>query len=440
MPKTPNFLIGYGERLTDPVKPPPTNPTKASPYSFLEAQTRVLPMVRSAASELASLPPLACPAGKTVAVLTLHPEYLAKSYFPAALLQSVGLDSIGSRPAQVKPQKWTRKPAPELTETTELFVSGSRDTVRAWAESLPFWTEQTLGGPELVSIEHFRAQRPADRMQPIHSSQKELPLEIVLHAAANRASSFIIEGFEAFLKSLNLAADFDRRFHVGGLCFLPMQAPRAKIPEVTKFSFLRVLRQMPRLRMLNPIVRSVATQGFDCQVPSASAQNSGTRVAIFDGGLAKESPLTRWVQPMDPPQIGPPVPEYLEHGHQVTSALLFGSLKPGEPPRPPFTGADHYRVLDATPANNPYELYDVLERIRLVLESRPYDFIGVSIGPDLPVEDKEVHPWISFHREDSRIVRYRQHWPPRPPKRQRPNSSAIRFCQWPVSGRRKFRE
>lgn len=136
MPETPNFLIGYGERLTEPVKPPPTKPTKSPPYSFLEAQTRVLPMVRSTAQEMASLPPLACPAGKAVAVLTLHPEYLAKSYFPAALLQSAGLDPIGSRPAQVKPQKWTRKSQPELSETTELFVAGSRDAVRAWAEQL----------------------------------------------------------------------------------------------------------------------------------------------------------------------------------------------------------------------------------------------------------------------------------------------------------------
>ena len=399
MPNPPNFLLGYGERLTEPVAPPPRTSIKQPPYSFIEARSRLIPMVQATVHELSHLPALACPNGQTVAVLTLHPEYLAKSYFPAALFQSVGLDSIGSRPAQVKPQKWTRKAEPELTETTDLFLAGSRDALRRWSASLPYWNDQTPGGKELVSVEQFRAQRVDDRLKEMQSTHKDLTLEIVLHASASRSSSFILEGFEAFLKSLNLKADFDRRFHVGGLCFLPMQAPRAILRKVAEFSFLRVLREMPRLRTLNPIVRSVPAGGFDCPLPTSPAANTAARVVIFDGGLAKNSPLTRWVQPVDPPRIGNPVADYLNHGHQVTSAFLFGSLKRGEPPIAPFTGADHYRVLDDTSANDPLELYDVLERIRKVLESSAYEFVSLSIGPELPVEDKDVHGWTAFFDE-----------------------------------------
>jgi hypothetical protein len=356
-------------------------------------------MVQEAVKELAKLPDLACPNGQTVAVLTLHPEYLAKSYFPGALFQSIGLDSVGSRPAQVKPQKWSRKSAPELTETTELFVTSSRNALRQWSASLPYWNDQTPGGKELVSVEQFRAQRVEDRLKEIQPGQKDLTLEIVLHASANRSASFILEGFEAYLKSLNLKANFDRRFHVGGLCFLPMQAPRAILRQVAEFSFLRVLREMPRLRTLNPIVRSVSTPGFNCTLPTTPAANTTARVAIFDGGLAKNSPLARWVKPVDPPNIGNPVADYLNHGHQVTSAFLFGSLKRGEQPLQPFTGADHYRVLDEKSAKDPLELYDVLERIRKVLESSAYEFVSLSIGPEMPVEDNDVHGWTAFFDE-----------------------------------------
>ena len=42
------------------------------------------------------------------------------------------------------------------------------------------------------------------------------------------------------------------------------------------------------------------------------------------------------------------------------------------------------------------ELYSVLERIQDVLESRPkYDFVNISLGPDLPIEDDDVHAWTA---------------------------------------------
>src|SRR6478735_2370566 len=94
---TPNFLIGYGERLVDRISPPKGGGPKTPPYPFAEARARLIPMVQATAEELTALPDLACPNGQAVAVLTLHPQYLAKSFFPAALLQSAGLEAIGSR-------------------------------------------------------------------------------------------------------------------------------------------------------------------------------------------------------------------------------------------------------------------------------------------------------------------------------------------------------
>jgi hypothetical protein len=396
MPSTLNFLIGYGESLTEPVSQPPKDLDKKTPYTVEEAKGRVTPMVQAAAKDLQQLPAIACPGDQAVVVLTLHPEYLAKSYFPQTLLHSLRLDSIGSRPTQVRPDKWTRKGDPELTDSTDLFIAGPREAFTSWAVGLPHWTKQIPGADELVAIERLRSQRPEDRMQPIHSSARELALEVVLHASAKRSAGFIVEGFEAFLKHLGLKANFDRRFYVGGLCFMPMKAPATSVKEIAKFSFLRVVRAMPRLRMLNPIVRSSSTPGFRCNLPTAPSVNPETRVAIFDGGLPATSPLTTWAQPIDPPGIGRPVPDYLEHGHHVTSALLFGSLNRDEQPQPPFTAADHYRVLDEVSANDPDELYDVLERIRGVLENRSYEFISLSIGPNLPIEDTEVHGWTAF--------------------------------------------
>jgi Subtilase family len=306
----------------------------------------------------------------------------------------VGVESIGSRPSEVKPEKWTRRSQPELAETTELFVAGSRRVFSDWAERLPNWIDNFPGADQIVSIEQIRPQRPEDRMQHITSKAKELVLEIVLHATP--ASNFILEGFEVFLKSLGLKANLDRRFYVGGLCFLPLMAPRELISKTAEFSFLRVIREMPRLRTLNPYVRSIRARAVPCSLPVSGVISPNTRVAIFDGGLPQDSPMTRWVLPVDPPGVGEAVPEYLEHGHQVTSALLFGSVKQGEQLLPPFCGGEHYRVLDKESATDPLELYDVLQRIRTVLQNERYEFINLSIGPELTVEDKEVHGWTAF--------------------------------------------
>src|SRR5439155_17139231 len=77
--------------------------------------------------------------------------------------------------------------------------------------------------------------------------------------------------------------------------------------------------------------------------------------------------------------------------------LLFGPLQDGVTAERPYAKVDHYRVLDEdTMKDDQQELYTVLERIQDVLETRPkYDFVNLSLGPDLPVEDNDVHAWTA---------------------------------------------
>ncbi len=99
-----NYLLGRAERLVRKIDPPPINPKKAHPYSFEEALARVVPKMDTAAKALAKLPKAACPHDEAVALLTLHPAYLAKSYFPANLLDEANLRSVGSRQRILSPE------------------------------------------------------------------------------------------------------------------------------------------------------------------------------------------------------------------------------------------------------------------------------------------------------------------------------------------------
>jgi hypothetical protein len=91
------------------------------------------------------------------------------------------------------------------------------------------------------------------------------------------------------------------------------------------------------------------------------------------------------------------VPEFQNHGTAVTSALLFGPLQDGITAERPYATVDHYRVLDVnTLKDDQQDLYTVLERIQDVLESRvKYDFVNLSLGPDLPIEDNDIHAWTA---------------------------------------------
>jgi hypothetical protein len=79
----------------------------------------------------------------------------------------------------------------------------------------------------------------------------------------------------------------------------------------------------------------------------------------------------------------------------VTSSFLFGHIDPTKPIRRPYAPVDHYRVLDATPGQDPHELYEVLARIDKVLVEKQYDFINLSIGPKWPIQDDDVHAWTA---------------------------------------------
>jgi len=394
-----NYLIGYGERLAADIAAPVGGAPKKHPYSFGEARKRLAPKVKAAVMELADLPNELCPKDQTVALVTLHPTYLAKTYYPAELLKTYGLETVGSRAREVSPDKWTKKKPPDSAVTSELFVAGTRSHFRQFATDIDRLRETAAGADDLIKIEDFRVQPPSEKLKPFRSHDKEPLLEVVLHAQPIRQDAFILDGFEAYLHSLDLKPNLDkRRFFAEGLCFLPLRVPREVAAEVVKYSFLRMAREMPRLRQFRPVAR--ATPGFSsfaCKLPQGGPIDGHIRVAVFDGGVKSDAKLDPWVARKKTKDLGDAVPEFQNHGTAVTSALLFGPLQDGVTADKPYASVDHYRILDAeTLKDDQNELYTVLERIQDVLESRPkYDFINLSLGPDLPIEDNDVHAWTA---------------------------------------------
>ena len=235
MAKQPNFLLGNGHRLTTPVSISKAMEAKDPPYNLASAKSRLTPQFAAAAASITSLPNKACPDGYSVGLVTLHPQYTAKSYFPGDLLREARMEAIGSRPARTTPEKWTKQGAPEESPTTELFVSARREDFERFATGLPELTEADRSSRDLFKIENFRAPQTSDRIQAIGEPSVEPMLEVVLHTSGIPRPARILEAFEAYAQSLGLDPLMDRRFDVSGLSFLPVRTSRDLIGELSQF-------------------------------------------------------------------------------------------------------------------------------------------------------------------------------------------------------------
>jgi hypothetical protein len=397
-----NFLLGYGERLVRDIPPPTVVPEKVHPYELAEAKRVLIPQAQAVAESLGELPELACPEDRAVALFTLHPTYLAKSYYPSRLLRYLGLEAVGSRGREIEPRKRTGATGPGLQPTAELFVSADRAQFRNLSDLIDQIREDSTVANELIRIEEIRTPSLSERVRPLVSDQDNVLLEVVLHARPED-DDYVVDGFRAFAEAAGLDPQLGRRIYAGGLCFLPLRTHRQRLEEIAEFSFLRIVREMPRLRQLyppaiasGPEVSVEIEDGAATILPEIAAADSAVRVAICDGGLPAGSPLRRWVRPRALPGTGDMVPEFARHGSAVASALLFGTLEPGAPAAPPFCNVDLWQVLDIhTSMDAQDQLLTVLARIRDILLSNRYEYVNISIGPDLPIEDGEVHAWTA---------------------------------------------
>jgi hypothetical protein len=390
-----NFLIGRGELLTHDIKGPKRMPGKAEVYTLQEAVRRLTPQFSETAAALDALPSQACPGDFGVARLTINPSYIARSFFPMAMLRTVGLESVGSRTVKVTPDGWTKKGKPRECTTTELFVAGKRQAFRqlkAWSQEVEAESDEAL---DLAHIEGFSVFAPDERIVD-RGRKNDRFFEVGVHLLPDENHLAIQQAFAKYAQSLNVKVHSALGFTAGRLWFVPVEGKDGSIDRLAEFVFVRVIRLMPKLRGIRPIQRSGGVS-VSCSLPTEQPLSSEPKVAILDGGLPKQHAIGPWLrsyrvldEDAEDDQQG------LEHGLAVTSAFLFGPIQANGTASRPFAYVDHLRVLDKdADTEDPLELYRTLGFVEQVLLSRQYQFINLSLGPDLPIEDADVHAWTS---------------------------------------------
>lgn len=391
-PQSENFILAHAERLVSDVEHVSSPVDKIAPYTIEESEQRLEPQITDTLQKIEQLPSLACPGGETVIAVTLHPEYIAKSYYPENLLKKLNLEQVGSRATLVKPTQWAKQKDPTAVRSVTLFVRSGRDEIANIKNVISSSNELGKASEDLIKIEHIEAISDIERISPVQTSGNNIRIEVVLHASSSDSDRFIIDGFGAYVRSLGLSIDTTRRIFAEGLCFMSMNAPTKALAKIADYSFLRTIREMPKLR---PITRG-GPNTFKLDLPNGAPMDPGLRAAVFDGGVPEDTLLEPWVRRQDAPGVGKALDAYLYHGAAVSGALLFGPLKEGQKAPVPYCYVDHYRVLDELTGVGDEDLLDVLIRIETILKSTNYQFASLSIGPFMPIEDSgEPHAWTS---------------------------------------------
>ncbi len=387
---TGNILLGGGEKLASKATIKRGGGPKKMPYTREEVLNALTSPLEDIQLQLQNVPPEAKPGGEGVFELTLHPTFLARSYYPSKLLEAVGLRDIGSKEKTIIPRKASEprlEGKPHMTAT--LFIAGTLDGVEKLAHNLsnpnaPAYIQRELR--EIESVAWITAGSKIRGKLPANAEQ--LLFEIAIHADEES----ILLAFEKYAKNKNIIINMERCIRVGGLAFMPVLATVDQIMELSKFTFLRVARPMPELRIARPqmIRQKLSHQNF--ALPSDEPYDTKERVAIFDGGIGTDD-FSKWASEFIFDNNGVSG-QYLMHGSEVTSTFLFGSPIDGTPLPRPYMGVDHYRVLSQNSGKDP-DLFDVLNRIRQILDTGNYRFANLSLGPRMPIDDDEVHVWTA---------------------------------------------
>lgn len=372
------------------------NPQGRDLYTIEEAVNRIQPQLKKVNEDLSALDSALCPRGFAVAELTLHPSYIAKGHFPNKLLREIGLRSIGSKASDVKPDRWLRVGEPELSPTTSLFIAGKRENLASFEAQIGHMSSEDYAAEDLKKIWSINTVEPKNKIKH-GKSKSENHLEIGLQLIPNSSSDFIKQSFCSYAQELGFEVRDDLSLEIANLWFIPVIGDPDKSMDLARHTFVRVVRPVPALRSFRPLVRSLPGSS-EAILPTEPPVASDARVAILDGGLPAQHALSPWVKEyrlsdssaLDYPG-GP------DHGLGVTSAFLFGPLTYNKEAPRPYSYVDHYRVLDSEiSGEDPLELYRTLTHIEDILISRQYEFINISLGPDLPIDDDEIHPWTSL--------------------------------------------
>ncbi|MFJ5854552.1 S8 family peptidase [Enterobacter cancerogenus] len=369
-----------------------------NPYPYSVSSIRIAQKVANTLASVNNLPSEAMPNGEIVTALTLHPSFLAKSYYPTALLKDYSLTSLGSKEVFVKPEVAVNQEQKKRAVSSSVyFVSGKKQSF----EKLLYDIENNNLGEDastdLGKIEELSFFSNEQKIKTTGVSDGSNTYEVVLHLNAN--DKLKEDSFVNFITNLNGSIDRTKIRYIDGLAFCFVKIESTQVAELAKFVFVRVVRPAPKINLSNSVFETHSLfndRKIINNINNNSSSFNTTRpsVAVFDGGLFAEALNTPYLRYFDLTSSTDNNSEIFSHGELVTSAVMYGSVDELNSPNHETIAIDHYKVF-CEADNNDIGLVDVLDRISSILIKKEYKIVNISLGPSVPCPDDEPNLWTS---------------------------------------------
>ncbi|PPH05948.1 hypothetical protein C5C71_16340 [Rathayibacter sp. AY1C1] len=391
-----NPLLVNGEALRLNVTPPKSGGgTKYNPQKLDAARALLVPMVEQAVKSVAELP-IELRADRVYLEARLLPNYISASSFPTDLLAQIGAVPVGSR-ADVGVYK-TKTRKPKTVGTRRIIVSVDDSGLAKLGELTQSGgtskEERKAVEDDLIKFDFIALSEPAT---PNYAEESRL-WEAVLHPepgvgrAQASAGNAVLDKWSNWIRLLDGKVNDQYIRRVGGLTFTSVELPPEALVEARRFNPLRVIRPMPQIRPFP----GVQLRDFAPFVAAATdrPRSEKFRVAVFDGGLGRTTPL--FPDASIDLTSAASTPHAIQHGTAVTGATMYGLANPGEGGEQLALPVDSFRVLPPPIAENDPDGYWVLDQIRNIVERGEHKIVNLSLGPAEPLDDdQEPNLWTS---------------------------------------------
>ncbi|MGL5489594.1 MAG: S8 family peptidase [Shewanella sp.] len=394
------IILGNGEKysINNEYRPRKPNEKVPNPYPFSISSKRVAGRVKQTLEKVTELPERAMPDGEFVAAVTLHPSFLAKSFFPTALLNEYSLVSLGSKEVFIKPEIGVNKAqkAGEVSSSV-YFVSGKKESFKKLLHDIESSSIKTDVSTDLGKIEDLKLFESRDKIKSFGDNSKNI-YEVILHLKEgdNKLIAFI-----ELINSLDGTIKKEKIRYIDGLAFCFVNIDSSKINELAQFSFVRAVRIAPKINFSNYITdKNIEFNLNDLDSNTLSnLQNTqsgdiNTQVAIFDGGLYGNRSVNAHIRYFDLTSSKDSYSEIFAHGELVTSAVVYGATDDPSTTAHEIISVDHYKVFCEEDEDD-IGLVNVLDRITSVISTKRYKIINISVGPEIPCPDDEPNLWTS---------------------------------------------
>lgn len=388
-------ILYNGELYGKPIRKGGGFSNKEMKVTFEEARETVLKDLQITKSVIREMPRNTRLPHEVVLSLVLRPEFTAKSYYPDSLFdrnyEKFGISEIGSRIYKDRSQDSISNSETDTHVSKMLFIRATEQSILAFENELNKSTsvQKKAFITDIRKISSLGVLSGEDQILGVSDQWQEGRLEAVLHPFDIDRELALSHFYELIEASGVNSETIKYKQYPSGVTFVSFNGNRDVLETIRGYNPLRTVHPL-KMRDLPSFNRGADFLGG----PKAPifTKKSPIVVGVIDGGVNLDNPYIKGYVESEISVAGNPVPNYVNHGTQVSGAVLFGALNKysAKDTLPePLVSVKSFGVLSNM--NNDPELYDVIDAIeKFVPANGDISVYNLSLGPNGPILDDSI--------------------------------------------------